>query len=76
MTDTLSALTTREIEEEVRKMTPKEVPVGTSITLRKVENGWTAIRFSPMCSTLLSKSHISSKSRNLILALKKVIEIY
>jgi len=72
----IESKTTKEKEKELREMTPTKAPVGTCITLRKYENGWTAIRFSPLGSTELHKSHISSKSRNLISALKKVIGIY
>ena len=60
-------------DKKISEMTPSEVSIGTQITLLKVSNGWIAVRRS---NSRWRFPRITSKSRNLILALKKVIGIY
>ena len=67
------------INKQLSEMTPEEVPIGTSITLKKTKDGWTATRFcpyDPKTHISSSRSHMSSEESNLIPALKKVIGIY
>lgn len=58
-------------EDKTAEMTPTEVPIGTKIHLRKTNVGWIASHLKPN-----SWDRIVRADKNLILALKKVIEIY